>query len=236
VSDTIGLERTPVEQASSRVAMNWVNGAWVDAATRFPSCDPATGERIGTYAHAVRADAEVAVQAAVRAFKSIDWKDNRRLRSKVLNQLGDRFEGRREDLIDILSLENGKVRSEAACQVDMIPPNPSIRRGPNYSRSRCGNSSRNYEDGHPSSRCKSDGGDRDTIPHLVVLLRRAQSRGSSKNGRDNPPIRRATLGVARVRSPRVEVERLPANWQSAPEKRPNAASGCERDEPAARPY
>jgi betaine-aldehyde dehydrogenase len=121
VSDTIGLERTHVEQASSRLAMNWVNGAWVDAAKRSDSYDPATGERIGTYAHAVRADAEVAVQAAVRAFKSTDWKDNRRLRAKVLNQLAGRFEARREDLIDILSLENGKVRIEAAFEVDMIP-------------------------------------------------------------------------------------------------------------------
>ena len=121
MSDTIGLETTHVEQASSRMAMNWVNGAWVDTAKRSDSYDPATGERIGTYAHAVRADAEVAVQAAVRAFKSTDWKDNRRLRAKVLNQLADRFESRREDLIDILSLENGKVRSEAAFEVDMIP-------------------------------------------------------------------------------------------------------------------
>jgi betaine-aldehyde dehydrogenase len=72
VSDTIGLERTHVEQASSRMAMNWVNGAWLDAAMRSDSYDPATGEQIGTYAHAVRADAEVAVQAAVRAFKSTD--------------------------------------------------------------------------------------------------------------------------------------------------------------------
>ena len=121
MSDTVSLKGTQVEQASSRMAMNWVNGGWVDTAKRSDSYDPATGQRIGTYAHAVRADAEVAVQAAVRAFKSTDWKDNRRLRAKVLNQLADRFEARREDLIAILSLENGKVRSEAAFEVDMIP-------------------------------------------------------------------------------------------------------------------
>jgi betaine-aldehyde dehydrogenase len=126
VSDTIGLERTHVEQASLRMALNWVNGAWVDAAKRSDTYDPATGERIGTYAHAVRADAEVAVQAAVRAFKSTDWKDNRRLREKVLNQLADRFQGRREALIEILSLENGKVHTEAAFEVDMIPANFAI--------------------------------------------------------------------------------------------------------------
>ena len=114
MSDTSSIKKTGVEHASSRMAMNWVNGAWVDAAKRSDSYDPGTGERIGSYAHAVRADVEVAVQAAVRAFESGDWKGNRRLRAKVLNQLADRFEARREDLVEILSLENGKVRGEAA--------------------------------------------------------------------------------------------------------------------------
>ena len=57
----------------------------------------------------------------MHAFKSTDWKDNRTLRAKVLNQVADRFENRREELIQILSLENGKVRGEAAFEVDMIP-------------------------------------------------------------------------------------------------------------------
>ena len=121
MSHTIEMNRTQVEQTGARIAMNWINGEWVDAVKRSDSYDPATGERIGSYAHAVREDAEVAVQAAVQAFNSEDWKDNRRLRAKVLNQLADRFETWREDLIQILSLENGKVRGEASFEVDMIP-------------------------------------------------------------------------------------------------------------------
>jgi len=61
------------------------------------------------------------VQAAVRAFESSEWKDNRRLRSKILHQLAVPFEARYEDLIRILSLENGKVPNEAAYEVDMVP-------------------------------------------------------------------------------------------------------------------
>src|SRR5438105_1285890 len=49
-----------------------------------------------------------------------------------------------------------------------------------------------YEGGHPISGCQRDGGDRDTVPHPVVLRRRAHIRSSSKNGRDNPSIRRRT--------------------------------------------
>jgi betaine-aldehyde dehydrogenase len=67
------------------------------------------------------ADAEAAIQAAVRAFRATDWKENRSLRSKVLHQIADRFEARREDLISILSLENGKVHDDVAFEVDMIP-------------------------------------------------------------------------------------------------------------------
>src|SRR5271156_3450800 len=116
------------EERSSRIApvlpgtaLNWINGEWVNANKTTDSFDPATGERIGTYADASREDAAAAITAAVRAFRDSDWKENRHLRAKVLNQIADRFEARRDDLIHILSLENGKVRAEAALEVDMIP-------------------------------------------------------------------------------------------------------------------
>lgn len=102
-------------------AMNWIEGQWVDSSKRTRSFDPATGEPIGTYADASLSDAEAAVAAAVKTFVNTDWKENRRLRAKVLNQIADRFEARAEDLIEILSLENGKVRAEAAFEVNMIP-------------------------------------------------------------------------------------------------------------------
>jgi betaine-aldehyde dehydrogenase len=116
------------EERSSRItpalfgnALNWIDGEWVNANKTADSFDPATGERIGTYADASREDAAAAIAAAVRAFRDSDWKENRHLRAKVLNQIADRFEARRDDLIHILSLENGKVRAEAALEVDMIP-------------------------------------------------------------------------------------------------------------------
>jgi len=102
-------------------ALNWVDGKWIDAKQRSKSFDPATGEGIGTYADASREDAEAAIQAADRAFRLTDWKHNRKLRAKVLNQIADGFDARRDDLIRILSLENGKVRDEAAFEIDMIP-------------------------------------------------------------------------------------------------------------------
>ena len=103
------------------LAKNWIGGQWRDAARRSESFDPATGESIGNYADASLEDAQTATAAAVKAFAETKWKTDRRLRARVLNQIADRFEARASELIEILSLENGKVRDEAAFEVNMIP-------------------------------------------------------------------------------------------------------------------
>ena len=111
----------PSSEDVSREAMNWIDGRWRDAGKRSDSFDPATGERIGSYADADVDDALAAIEAASRAFHASSWKDDRQLRSRVLNQLADAFERGRKELVAILSLENGKVRAEAEFEVDMIP-------------------------------------------------------------------------------------------------------------------
>ncbi|MBV8883568.1 MAG: aldehyde dehydrogenase family protein [Chroococcidiopsidaceae cyanobacterium CP_BM_RX_35] len=103
------------------MALHWINGEWVDSAQHTDSINPATGEVISTYADGGRDEVILATNAAVQAFRELDWKDNRALRARVLNQIADRFEARREELIQILSLENGKIHAEAAFEVDMIP-------------------------------------------------------------------------------------------------------------------
>ena len=102
-------------------AKNWIGGKWVDSAKRRESFDPATGQSIGTYADASLQDAMAATAAAVDAFTHSSWKEDRRLKAKVLNLLADRFEARAPQLIAILSLENGKIQDEAAFEVNMIP-------------------------------------------------------------------------------------------------------------------
>jgi betaine-aldehyde dehydrogenase len=104
------------------VAKNWIDGEWTDSAVHADSVDPATGELIGTYASATRADVERAIQAAKRAFETTAWRADRRLRARVLNAMADRVEARQQDLIDLLSLDNGKVKAEAALEIGMIPP------------------------------------------------------------------------------------------------------------------
>ena len=104
------------------VALNWIDGAWTDSEVHDDSFDPATGERIGTYAKATRADVERAIQVARRAFRETDWRYDRQLRAAVLNRMADRIEARRDELIDLLSLDNGKVKAEATLEIDMVAP------------------------------------------------------------------------------------------------------------------
>jgi betaine-aldehyde dehydrogenase len=107
--------------ASQLLARHWIDGNWVDSQERAQSIDPATGETIGTYTEAGEAEATRAIAAALRTFRETEWRESRRLRAKALNEMADRFEARTNDLIKILSLENGKVEAEARFEVSMVP-------------------------------------------------------------------------------------------------------------------
>ncbi len=103
-------------------ARHWIDGEWLDSETRLHSVDPATGDVIGTYADGGEREALLAIAAARRAFATSDWHDDRRLRAKALNRMADLFEDRLESLVEIVSLENGKVKAEARFEVAMVPP------------------------------------------------------------------------------------------------------------------
>lgn len=101
-------------------ALNYVNGAFIDngSGQRIVSIDPATGEAVGDYAAgSVKLVAE-AVDGARRAFFETEWAHNPRLRAGILLSYADRLEAHREQLIDRLIWEAGKLRSEAASEVD----------------------------------------------------------------------------------------------------------------------
>ena len=66
-------------------AHHWLGGEWVDSEKRMESINPANGETIGTYTEAGEAEATLAIAAALKAFRETDWRKNRRLRAKVLN-------------------------------------------------------------------------------------------------------------------------------------------------------
>ena len=106
---------------SQMQARHWIDGTWVESKVQVASIDPATGETIGFYTEAGEEEGRAAVAAAAKAFWQSDWRENRRLRAKAINEMADRFEARTADLIEILSLENGKIKAEAQFEVSMVP-------------------------------------------------------------------------------------------------------------------
>lgn len=88
-----------------------IDGKWVDAKSgeTFPVYDPATGEVIDQCAAGDKADIDLAVKAARRAFEQGPWS---RLtpgqRGKLIWKLADLIEENLEEFAQIESLDNGK--------------------------------------------------------------------------------------------------------------------------------
>lgn len=107
---------------NTKIALNFINNQWVDSKNYKDSFNPATGEVIGKYADGGKDEAIAAITASKDAFKNSEWKINRHLRYKVLNQLADQFEAYHERLVNALMLENGKVKGEAEFEFSLVPP------------------------------------------------------------------------------------------------------------------
>ena len=99
---------------------HWINGEWVESDKLHDSINPATYEVIGSYYDGGYKEAQLAIEAAKYAFYNTEWKDDRLLRYKAINELADLFDKYTEDLIEILSTENGKVKAEARFEVTMV--------------------------------------------------------------------------------------------------------------------
>ncbi|WP_405986060.1 aldehyde dehydrogenase family protein [Streptomyces sp. NBC_00872] len=98
---------------------NLIDGVWTDSGTIGESLDPATGEVLGTFADGGADEARAAIDAARRAFGTGDWSRDRDLRARTLFEMADRMAARQDELIALLSRENGKIPSEAALEVGL---------------------------------------------------------------------------------------------------------------------
>ena len=107
---------------NNKIAQHWINNQWADSKSQKESFNPATGEVIGRYADGGKPEAMAAIAAAKKAFKDSEWKSNRQLRYKVINHLADQFEFYHDPLVELLMLENGKVRSEAEFECRLVAP------------------------------------------------------------------------------------------------------------------
>ena len=99
---------------------HWIGGERVGSTFDGKSVNPATGEVIAAFCEGGKEVAEQAVQAAHRAFRREPWREDPMLRATALSHLADAYAARFDEIIDMLCLENGKVRPEAGMEAAFI--------------------------------------------------------------------------------------------------------------------
>ena len=88
-----------------------INGRWVDAVSgkTFPTYEPSTGEVLAKVAEGDRADIDLAVKAARKAFETGPWrKMTASERGRLMWKLADLIESHLEEFAYLESLDNGK--------------------------------------------------------------------------------------------------------------------------------
>src|ERR1700732_3315614 len=94
----------------------FIGGKWLDSVSgkTFPTLNPATGETICQVAEGDKADIDLAVQAARKAFEDGPWPSmSAAERGRLLNNLANLIETNHEELAALESLDNGKPYRDA---------------------------------------------------------------------------------------------------------------------------
>jgi betaine-aldehyde dehydrogenase len=107
--------------STNEVARNWINGEWVGSSTVATSVSPSTGEVLGQYSAAGRAEAAAAIAAAREAFDNGPWAHDPQLRSRALIELADRLDERANVIGPMLSREMGKTIGDATLEATWSP-------------------------------------------------------------------------------------------------------------------
>src|SRR5580700_2715022 len=117
---TIAIEKPALSSAAAKFLEKehrlLIDGKWVPAQSgkTFPVEDPATEEIIAHVPAGDKADIDLAVAAARRAFETGPWpKIKPGDRSKLIWKLGDILEQHLEELAELEALDNGKPVTHA---------------------------------------------------------------------------------------------------------------------------
>src|SRR5271156_6984333 len=95
-----------------------IDGKWCDAASgkTLPVVNPATGETIGAFAHAEKADLDRALEAASKGFQV--WrKTGAFARYQIMRKAAELLRARADAIAPLLTLEQGKPVGEAKMEV-----------------------------------------------------------------------------------------------------------------------
>ena len=96
----------------------FIDGAWTNAASgkTLPVVNPATGENIGTVAHAEKADLDRALEAVDKGFKT--WRRVSAFdRSKIMRKAANLLRERADTIAPLMTQEQGKTLAEAKGEI-----------------------------------------------------------------------------------------------------------------------
>src|SRR4051794_41542951 len=94
----------------------FIGGKWQDSVSgkTFATVNPATGETICQVAEGDKADIDLAVKAARKAFEEGPWaRTSGAERGRLLHKLADLIEQNKDELAALESLDNGKPVRDA---------------------------------------------------------------------------------------------------------------------------
>ncbi len=95
-------------------ARHYIAGDWVAGDSPMgDSVNPATYETLGRFHPGSAALAEEAARVARETFFGTAWAQSPRLRAQALFEIADRLEAAKDEIADLVVLENGKIRAEA---------------------------------------------------------------------------------------------------------------------------
>lgn len=115
-TQTAEKPRTTVKPPKVKDQPLLIGGKWQDSVSgkTFATTNPATGETICQVAEGDKADIDLAVKAARKAFESGPWsKMTAAERGRLLNKLADLIEKHKDELAALESLDNGKPLRDA---------------------------------------------------------------------------------------------------------------------------
>jgi aldehyde dehydrogenase (NAD+) len=113
---TTAKPRTPKAPQVKQQQPLFIGGKWQDSVSgkMFPTINPATGETICQVAEGDKADIDLAVKAARKAFEDGPWhKMSAAERGQLLHKLADLIEKNKEELAGLECLDNGKPYRDA---------------------------------------------------------------------------------------------------------------------------
>jgi betaine-aldehyde dehydrogenase len=96
----------------NEIARHWIDGEWTESGTVAESVNPATGAVLGQWYDGGEAEARAAIAAARGAFATPPWSRDPALRHQALSEMADRFDTHADELGQLVTQENGKIRAQ----------------------------------------------------------------------------------------------------------------------------